>query len=138
MNVPLQVKHQFRASSERVYDAFLDPEKAGKFLFCTPDGQMVRVEIDPRVGGAFVFVDRRDGVDVEHVGKYVELDRPSRLVFIFTVPRYSPLETRVSIAIVPLGAGCEVTLTHDLPPDQAKQAEAGWTKILERLDSLLG
>jgi hypothetical protein len=28
--------------------------------------QMVRVEIDARVGGQFVIVERRDGEDVEH------------------------------------------------------------------------
>ena len=54
-------------SIERVFDAWLDPSKASKFLFATPTGKIVRVEIDARVGGSFIIA-RRDGEDVEHVG----------------------------------------------------------------------
>src|SRR6185295_11003762 len=60
----VRVTHRFRASAERVFDAWLDPVRAGTFLFASPDGKMLRAEIDPRVGGRFEFVDRRDGIDV--------------------------------------------------------------------------
>ena len=70
-------------------------EKARKFLFATSTGQMVRAEIDPRVGGAFNFTDRRDGVDAEHVGEYLEIDRPRRLVFTFHTERGSTDLSRV-------------------------------------------
>ncbi len=71
----LRVSRSFRAAAERVYDAFLDPAVAGQFMFATPAGEMVRVEIDARVGGRYVFVDRREGEDVEHSGEYLELER---------------------------------------------------------------
>ncbi len=97
---------------------------------------MVRAEIDPRVGGAFCFVDRRDGEDVEHTGIYLEIDRPRRLVFTFSVPKYSAAVTRVTIEIVPLGTGCELTLTHDgVLPEYVSRTESGWTGILEGLAS---
>lgn len=127
---------RFSASAERVFDAWLDPDNAGKWLFATPEGQMMRVEIDPRVGGRFVFVDRRDGEDFEHIGEYLEIDRPHRLVFLFSLPKVSPDKTRVTIEIVPLGDGCELTLTHELHPDWAdhkKRSEEGWVKILQGL-----
>jgi uncharacterized protein YndB with AHSA1/START domain len=76
-----RVTHRFNATPERVFDALLDVEKARRFMFATPTGQMVRAEIDPRVGGAFCFVDRRDGEDVEHSGEY--RNRPAaRLAFV--------------------------------------------------------
>ncbi len=129
----LSVSRRFDASAERVFDAWLDPEKASKWLFATPTGRMVRAEVDARVGGSFTFV-RRDGDDVEHVGEYLEIDRPRRLVFTFAVPRFSPVFTRVSVDIVPLGAGCELTLTHEgVPPEWADRTREGWTMILAGL-----
>jgi uncharacterized protein YndB with AHSA1/START domain len=132
--VSVRVTHRFSAAPERVFDAWLDPAKAGKFLFATPTGKMVRVEIDARVGGAFVFVDRRDGEDVEHSGEYLEIDRPRRLVFRFRVPKYSPDFAHIAIDIVPAASGCELTLTHsELDSQWTKQAEEGWTMILNSL-----
>jgi uncharacterized protein YndB with AHSA1/START domain len=134
--VRVQVVRRFEASAERVFDAWLDPKKAATFLFTTPGGTMVRADIDPRVGGAFRFVDRRDGQDVEHTGTYLEIDRPRRLVFTFAVPTYSPATTRVTIDIVSIGGGCELTLTHEgVLPDYAGRTESGWTKILDGLAS---
>lgn len=95
---------------------------------------MVRAEIDARVGGKFVFTDRRDGVDVEHTGEYLEIERPRRLVFTFAVPQFSAESTRVSIDIVPLETGCELTLTHEgVLPDYVTRTEAGWGMILDNL-----
>jgi uncharacterized protein YndB with AHSA1/START domain len=74
---------------------------------------MVRADIDARIGGSYCFVDRRDGEDVEHTGTYLEMDRPRRLVFTFWVPKYSTATTRVTVEIVRLETGCELTLTHD-------------------------
>jgi uncharacterized protein YndB with AHSA1/START domain len=137
----VRVTHRFSASPERVFDAWLDPARAGKWLFATPEGQMVRVEIDRRVGGRFVFTDRRDGEDVEHTGEYLEIDRPRRLVFTFSVEKYEQVVDRVTVDIVPLGSGCELTLTHDMrspgAEEFASRAEDGWTGILERLDETL-
>jgi uncharacterized protein YndB with AHSA1/START domain len=130
----VRVTHRFDASAERIFDAWLDPKTAGRWLFATATGQMVRVEIDARVGGRFIFVDRRDGEDVEHRGEYLDIDRPRRLVFTFGVPKYSSETTRVCIDIVPRETGCELTLTHEgVFPDYVERTNAGWTEILGRL-----
>jgi uncharacterized protein YndB with AHSA1/START domain len=136
--VSVRVRRCFDASPERVFDAWLDPETAGKWLFATPTGQMVRVEIDARVGGRFCLVDRRDGEDVEHTGEYFEIDRPRRLAFTFCVGKFSKDATRVIIDIDAPDAGCELTLTHeDVLPDYAGRTEAGWRGILEGLAEVL-
>ncbi len=132
--VSLTVSRHFTATPEQVFDAWLDSDKAGKWLFATPTGQMVRVHIDARVGGTFAFVDRRDGEDVERRGEYLEIDRPRRLKFTFSVPKYSAVVTRVTLEITPAGTGCDLTLTHDgVLPEWASPSRDGWTKILDAL-----
>jgi uncharacterized protein YndB with AHSA1/START domain len=136
-----RVSRRFRASPERVFDAWLDPTIAGKFLFATPSGEMVQVEIDPRVGGNFLFTDRRDGEDVAHRGQYLEIDRPRRLVFTFSVEKYEQHADRVTVEIVPLDSGCELTISHEMSAEMAAYAvrtEQGWTGILENLAEAIG
>jgi uncharacterized protein YndB with AHSA1/START domain len=134
----LVVTHTFEAPPQRVFDAWLDPKVTGRWLFATPTGKMVRVEIDARVGGRFVFVDRRDGEDFEHTGEYLEIDRPRKLVFTFSVPKFSDISTHVTVEIVPRGTGCELTLTHErVLPEWAERSKAGWGKILTTLASVL-
>jgi uncharacterized protein YndB with AHSA1/START domain len=126
----LTITRRFDFPIERVFDAWLDPVRAGKFLFATPTGTMVRAEIDARVGGAFNFTDRRDGDDIEHVGTYLEIDRPRRLVFAFSVPKFSKQFTRVSIDLKPLTTGCELTLRHEgVLAEWVERTREGWGKI---------
>ncbi len=136
----VRVTRRFNASAERVFDAWLDPEKARRFLFATPTGEMVRVEIDPRVGGAFIVTERRDGQDAEHTGEYIEIDRPRRLVFTMHAEKGSSERSVVSIDIVRQGNGCELTLTYEIDPKWAEykdRTEAGWIMILDGLAATL-
>src|SRR4051812_12229972 len=125
----LTVSHRYPFAPEKVFDAWLDPKVAGRFLFATPGGEMIRAETDPRVGGRFVFVDRRpEHGDVEHVGEYLEIDRPRRLVFTFAVPQYDPGDTTVTLDFRPDGDGCVVTLNHaGVLEEWVKQTVQGWT-----------
>jgi uncharacterized protein YndB with AHSA1/START domain len=138
-SVVARVTHQFDASAERVYDGFLDPADASRFLFATPTGRIVRCEIDARVGGVFTIVDRRHGQDVVHTGTYHALDRPRRIVFTLSVPTYGSGEDTVTIDIVPRAHGCELTLSHGLVAKAHAQdgAQDGWTAILDVAGELL-
>ncbi len=132
--VSIQVSRRFTATAERVFDAWLDPQQVRRFLFATPTGEVVRAEIDPRVGGQYMLVDRRDGEDVEHFGEYRQIDRPRRLVVTLSVPKYSSATTVITIEIVPLDTGCELTLTDEsVPADWAERSREGWTSILDGL-----
>ena len=139
--VILTVSRDFDASPEAVFDAWLDPEKAGKFLFATPDGEMLKVEIDARVGGRALVVERRASGDAHHHLQYEVIDRPNRLVFLF---RADPAEegtwTRVSIDITQNGTGSTLTLTHEMDPQWAAyedQTRKGWTTILDSLAKVI-
>jgi uncharacterized protein YndB with AHSA1/START domain len=129
------VTRRYAATPERVFDAFLDVEIARRFLFATATGDMITAEIDPRAGGGFTFTERRpDMGDVRHVGEFLEIDRPRRLVFTFGVPQFDPRMTVVTVEIRPEGDGCELTLTNDgVPPDYAGRNHEGWSRILAGL-----
>lgn len=134
----LRITRHFDASPQRVFDAWLDPETAGKWLFATPTGEMTCVTIDARVGGKFLLIEARDGEGVEHHGEYLELDRPRRLAFSFKVPKYSSENARVTIDIVPAAGGCDLTLTHEaVLPEWLDRTRQGWTAILDGLASSL-
>src|SRR5579859_7952664 len=133
----VRVVRAFAASAERVFGAWLDPAMAKRFLFVTNNGEIVTAEIDARVGGRFRII-RRDGEDVEHVGTYLEIDRPRKLVFTFSVPKFSKAVTRVCIELKPVAGGCELTLTHEgVLPEWVERSREGWGMILDGLGRCL-
>jgi uncharacterized protein YndB with AHSA1/START domain len=129
------VTHRYAAPPEKVFDAFLDVDTARRFMFATARGAMITAEIDPRVGGSFTFIERRpDMGDVRHVGEYLEIDRPRRLVFTFGVPQFDPAMTTVAIDIAADGDGCRLTLTNDGVPQAYLDGNfEGWSRILAGL-----
>jgi uncharacterized protein YndB with AHSA1/START domain len=78
--VEAKVVHEFKASAERVFDAWLDPVMARAWMERPVAGMRAfdvrRVEIDARVGGRFTFSDMREAGEAVHWGYYKEIDRP--------------------------------------------------------------
>jgi uncharacterized protein YndB with AHSA1/START domain len=135
--VIVKVSRRFNTTAEHAFDAWLDPQMARQFLFTRPGQVVVRAEIDAQVGGSFLFVARRDGKDIEHIGKYLEIDRPRRLVFTLRVPIVWADDNRVSVEIVPIGTGCELTVTHEgVLAEHENRIQSGWTLFLERLETM--
>ena len=127
------VARRIAAPPERVFDAWLDPELAAKWLFATPDGAMERCEIDARVGGRFRIDERRGDEVASHEGEYLEIDRPSRLVFDFWTS-FSEERTRIAVTIAPDGVGSLITLTHEgVWADYEEKTRQGWGMVLEGL-----
>ena len=140
--VTLTVMRDFDAPAERVFDAWLKPADAARFLFATPEGEMLTCEIDPRVGGRALIVERRPLGDAHHRMQFEVIERPHRLVFLFAAdPAEEGEWTRVSIDIAAKRDGCTLTLTHEMDPAWAaykEQTRKGWTTILASLARALG
>jgi uncharacterized protein YndB with AHSA1/START domain len=145
MNAPVKavVSHRFTASAERVYDAWLDPHWIGRWMYgpAVRDERIVRLGLEPRVGGKFSFVVDRHGTEVDHVGEYLELDRPHLLVFTWGTRDSLPDTSRVVVEIVPRAdGGCDLTLTHVMGAawsNHTDKVAASWRRMLAALATAL-
>lgn len=147
--IDVKVTHQFKASAERVYDAWLDAEKARQWMSASlkamgvpgVTGEMGTVEIDPVVGGKFLFTDMRDGVEAKHTGEYLELDRPRRIAFTWVVEWGDIVDaSKATLDIEPDGDGCIATITHEMDAKWAEyveQTENGWGCMLAAVGDYL-
>jgi len=80
-------------------------------------------------------------------GEYLEIDRPRRLVFTFSMPQFSPNSDRITVEIAPDGDGCLLTFTQEgadiaeelrqLPPGAKVGSEQGWAEMFGRLAAAL-
>ncbi len=143
MTKPVQavVLHRFSIAAERVFDAWLDVTLLGRWMFgpAVRDERIVRIALEPKVGGKFSFVVNRQGAEVDHVGEYLEIDRPRLLVFTWAIRENLPDMSRVVVEITPLDRGCEVKVTHVMNPkwaDFADKAAGSWAKMLTALERM--
>lgn len=131
-----RVTQRYRATPRRVFDAWVDPDTAARWLFATAAHPAERVSIDARTGGSFSFVERRGRGEIEYAGEYLEILPPRRLVFTLSEPANG--RTRVSVEIVPVQSGSEVTVVHEsLPAEQTALIEGRWSGMLYGLGTLL-
>lgn len=137
--VTIQVTRRFDVPPERVFDAWIDPSKVREWMMAPGAGEITRMEIDARVGGKFSFVVRRRGEEIEHVGEYLEFVRPRRLVFTWSVPRYSNDSSIVNLDVATAGGVTELTLTHErVLQEYGARTEQGWNRILDVIAASIG
>jgi uncharacterized protein YndB with AHSA1/START domain len=136
--VSARLTRRLDAAPERVFDAWLDPQIANRWLFTSQASQANDTQIDARVGGKWRISDCRGGVDYVGLGEYLEIDRPRRLIFTFGMPQFSPAFNRVTVEIEPDGTGCVLTLTHEGVPESDKAGlEMGWGEMFDHLTTVL-
>ncbi|HEX6384604.1 MAG TPA: SRPBCC domain-containing protein [Anaerolineae bacterium] len=123
------------ASREEVFDMWLDPESVRRWM-CPGNTHVAAIELNPVVGRAFrIYMETEDEQVYVHTGKYLEIQRPERLVFTWRSPATGERESRVTVAFYEQGKSCLVVLVHELLPDEraVENHRAGWTDILNRL-----
>lgn len=140
--VEVRVTRYFAASPERVYDAWLVPRTLGQWMFGprVRDENVVRLDVDPRVGGNFSLKVERNGQVIDHIGQYLEMERPHRLVFTWAVKGDSDdAPSEVQLDIGASGSGSVLTLNHRLDArwnDYADRTRDGWATMLDALADL--
>jgi uncharacterized protein YndB with AHSA1/START domain len=136
----VRVSRPFSAPPERVFDAWLDPSKIRDWMKAPArkfglDDEVTHVAVDARVGGAFSFIVRRQGQDIEHKGEYLEIVRPRRLVFTWRFAQAPSAVSRVTVELT----GVTLALTHEsIPNDYADRMNVGWRAIVDSLAGASG
>ncbi|HWZ64912.1 MAG TPA: SRPBCC family protein [Steroidobacteraceae bacterium] len=111
--VTVRVSRQFGAPIHSVFDAWLDPVTAGS-LFATHAGEVLRAQIDARLGGRFRLLRRESGTEVCWSGEYLAIERPELLAFTLEDDPRSATGERVIIELASVGVGSLLVLTHEM------------------------
>ncbi|MFI5014219.1 MAG: SRPBCC domain-containing protein [Hyphomicrobiales bacterium] len=126
-----------RAEPGELFDAWLDPQRAARFL-AAGDMAVSEIALDPREGGEFRIVMRGEREAIEHRGRYVLIERPRRLVFTWVSPGTDWRLSLVSVVFTPVAGGVRIDLEHEGLPDadRTRRHQRGWGTILEKLGKL--
>jgi uncharacterized protein YndB with AHSA1/START domain len=137
----VQFHRVLRATPERVYRAFLDPDAKVKWL--PPHGFTGKVHhLDPRVGGTYrmSFTNFTSGKSHSFGGEYLELVPHELLRWTdrFDDPNL-PGEMTVTVRLKKVSVGTEVTIVQEglpdvIPPDACC---LGWQESLTLLANLV-
>ena len=121
-----------------MFEAFTDADIMSKWFFPGED-MSAEVTNNPVVGGGYTLkMHAKSGDTYTHVGEYKEITPPDKLVFTWNSDFVQ--NTVVTVTFVESGSGTEVTVSHDLlPNDEMRQDHRkGWTGCLNRLESIFG
>lgn len=122
--ITLTMTRNFDVASEKVFDAWLNPDMMKKWFF-TLEGTNKVAQNNPQVGGAWEIIDQRDGTEYRAIGEYLEVDSPQKLVFTFKMPQFSDTEDTITVELKELHEGSEMTFSqHIVVPH-----EKNWTEF---------
>jgi uncharacterized protein YndB with AHSA1/START domain len=130
----INVRRRIAAPAQVLFDAWLDPQAIAAWM--RPfDTVRTEAQADPVVGGSYrIDMHQADGKVVEHVGKYLEIVPPRRLVFTWASPATQHKDSLVTIEFTELDGTTEISLTHEQLPEYMAQAHVGgWTSAFEKL-----
>jgi uncharacterized protein YndB with AHSA1/START domain len=130
----LIVRKSIRASPERVFDAWTQPEHL-KLWWGPKSVECIDAEVDLRVGGGYRIANQfPDGKILWISGEFETIERPHRLVYTWRVGLEAAAE-RVTVTFEARGEKTEVIVMHERIPTQAMRDmhEQGWVGCLDGL-----
>lgn len=138
----LKMQRVFRASRERVFAAWTNPEEL-KHWFGPEDCTFHSAAVDLRTGGEYHIAASNEGRHYTLRGQYREVNPPSKLVYTWRWegdPDFDHHESLVTVEFIDLGGSTELRLTQEsLPTEESLgKHEYGWTRSIERLAQFIG
>ena len=135
----LNISKIIHAPIEKVFDAWLNPILLSKFMTPMPGMPESDVENDARQGGSFTIIMHVGDEKLPHTGKYLEINRPNKLVFTWASHR-SPDDSKVTLNFTRIDDHkTEVSLSQVKFIDEEARSdhEGGWSNILDKLNELM-
>jgi uncharacterized protein YndB with AHSA1/START domain len=137
----VQLHRVLRATPDRVYRAFLDPDAMAKWL--PPNGFTGKVhQMDAQAGGSYKmsFTNFTSGHGHSFGGKYLELKKNEliRYTGVFDDANL-PGEMRTTVSIKPVSCGVELSVTQEGIPSviPTEACYLGWQESLALLAKLV-
>jgi uncharacterized protein YndB with AHSA1/START domain len=139
----LVFRREFAAPATLLFRAWTEPEHLRHWR--VPHGfELVTCEVDLRVGGAYRFVQQApDGSRHAFRGRYRQIERPARLVSVFSYEAAPETEILDEVTFEDTGGRTLVTGRTTFPSYAAREfyaaagAEHGLAQCHQRLDQLL-
>ncbi len=138
-----RVSRYMDAAPERVFDAWLDPDLLAQWMFgpTVRDEEIILIKVNPVAGGTFSFKVRRGDLEIDHIGEYLEIQRPNRLVFTWGIRQEEGTEfSRVIVEIAANGSGSTLSITHEMGAEWAdfvERAQGSWQLMADKLAEAL-
>lgn len=140
----IRITRLFNAPRTLVFDAMTQPEHVRQWWGNLGVGYSVPVcTIDLRVGGRWEFVNRHPKGEARFYGEYLDIARPSRLVFTEIFAAYPDVVSTVSTDYTEENGGTRMTAVVRYPSREVRDAviasgmEKGAARSYDRLEELL-
>jgi uncharacterized protein YndB with AHSA1/START domain len=131
----LLVRRSIRASPERIFDAWTQPEHLKRWW--GPESvECIEAEVDLRVGGQYRIANQfPDGKVLWISGEFETVERPHRLVYTWRVGDIAGAAERVTVTFEARGETTEVIVAHERIPTESMRDlhEQGWVGCLDGL-----
>jgi uncharacterized protein YndB with AHSA1/START domain len=128
----IEIRRSLPEPITEVFRWWTEPELLRQWM--SPVGT-VDAEVDLRVGGGLRIVMKGAGMVIEHVGRFVEIEPPRRLVFTWQSPYTGNQPSLVTVELEPDGdRRTRLRLVHaQLPETAAESHRGGWGAMIDRL-----
>lgn len=139
----LRLERRFAVAPETVFDTLTVPE-----LMVVWWGPGVTFDLDVREGGAWTIVREAGGREYLATGEYLEVQRPNRLRYTYSMPQFSPNSDTITVDIRADGDGSVLVFEHagvdiaselsELAPGLISQSEMGWEMGFDLMEAAWG
>jgi uncharacterized protein YndB with AHSA1/START domain len=128
--VEIKVERTIPAPPGEVFDAWLDPKIKG-----TPWHENEKLIVNPKVDGLWYWLSLGG---TPHYGRFMEIDRPSRIQHSWMSPNTLGMESIVTVTFEKKEEGTLMTLLHaGLPNDAMANAhDKGWNSIFDKFSNI--